>query len=750
MGLLDESFGTGNFEDDDFCLRATLAGYRNMIAGDVFIHHYGSRTFIGNKIDYGSTLSGHRKIFNEKWMISAGSDLGGKLLIASALEQADELGQAGETDKAVARLLEGIQQAPDNPESYRKMARILIDARRFQDGLDALKTISGAAQEDIALILLTGYAREGLGLDKEAEDCADAVLAQEPSRASALNLKGLLSYKRGDRPSAEAFFRRATEADPGYGEPYTNLGVMKWSVGDKEGGLALLEQGFILSPCIMDIATMYHAAIAEMNAFARAEQVFREARALNPQNQRVAFLLIDMLLRQGHDDAAMSAIENAMTVFTISDGLLAAALAVRKKVGAKEIKKSAKNKGALSLSMIVKNEENNIAKCLMSVRPIADEMIVVDTGSSDRTREIAKALGAQLYDFPWTGDFAAARNFSLSKASGEWVLSLDADEVVSERDHARLKELIRTGRPAAYSIITRNYTKQVGSQGFTTNSGAYPREEAGIGWFPSEKVRLFPKRQSICFENPVHEFVEGSVRKAGLPVKRVDIPVHHYGRLDTVRLAEKGEAYFQIGKKKLEEKGGADLKALFELGVQAAELKKFVEARALFEKLVRISPKYPLALFNLGFTYMSLGLYQEALETTRKAYELDPEYKECVINYAHCEILAGNINHGISLLEKVIKKAPDYAPALGVLSAGYYLGERKEEGLRILADLSRKGYNCTACLHDIALGLHALGRFKEAVAVIEEAVKSNNVRGDTQEILKKSYSAFMGDGGADS
>ena len=53
IGLLDESFGTGNFEDDDFCARAALAGYRNVIAGDVFIHHFGSRSFIGNRIDYG-------------------------------------------------------------------------------------------------------------------------------------------------------------------------------------------------------------------------------------------------------------------------------------------------------------------------------------------------------------------------------------------------------------------------------------------------------------------------------------------------------------------------------------------------------------------------------------------------------------------------------------------------------------------------------------------------------------------------
>jgi tetratricopeptide (TPR) repeat protein len=232
-----------------------------------------------------------------------------------------------------------------------------------------------------------------------------------------------------------------------------------------------------------------------------------------------------------------------------------------------------------------------------------------------------------------------------------------------------------------------------------------------------------------------------------LPIKKIDIPVHHYGRLDTERLAAKGESYYLIGKKKLEEKGGSDPKALFELAVQAGELKKFEEARLLFEKLVSLNPKYPLALFNLGFTYMELGLYQEALEATRKAYDLDPEYKECAINYAHCEIVAGNIIRGVSLLEKILEKVPEYAPALAVLSAGYYLCARKEEGLGILADLTRKGFNCTGCLHDIALGLHATGRFKEAVTVIEAAAKSSNVRSDTSEILKKSYDAYMGTGG---
>ena len=81
--------------------------------------------------------------------------------------------------------------------------------------------------------------------------------------------------------------------------------------------------------------------------------------------------------------------------------------------------------------MIVKDEEENIERSLMSVKPVVDEMIVVDTGSTDRTKDIARSLGAKVYDFQWTDSFSDARNFSLSKATGKWILVLDADEVIS-------------------------------------------------------------------------------------------------------------------------------------------------------------------------------------------------------------------------------------------------------------------------------------------------------------------------------
>ena len=81
----------------------------------------------------------------------------------------------------------------------------------------------------------------------------------------------------------------------------------------------------------------------------------------------------------------------------------------------------------LSLCMIVKNEEDVLGRCLSCMDGIADEIVIVDTGSTDRTREIALQFTSKVYDFPWRDDFAAARNFAFSKATMDYTLWLDAD-----------------------------------------------------------------------------------------------------------------------------------------------------------------------------------------------------------------------------------------------------------------------------------------------------------------------------------
>jgi len=88
----------------------------------------------------------------------------------------------------------------------------------------------------------------------------------------------------------------------------------------------------------------------------------------------------------------------------------------------------------ISLCMIVKNEEKVIERCLSSVAHLVDEVVIVDTGSIDNTKEIITRYTSNIYDFEWINDFSAARNFAASKATGEWILVLDADEYIDEEN----------------------------------------------------------------------------------------------------------------------------------------------------------------------------------------------------------------------------------------------------------------------------------------------------------------------------
>ena len=246
IGLLDESFGTGNFEDDDYCLRAALAGCRNLIAGDVFIHHYGSRSFIGNRIDYGSSMSGNIKIFDEKWMgIDVDTPLGKKVTAFNFIQKADALNQKGQPDKAIAMFIEGIKYAPEEKAVYYRLAEMLLDAKLYKDALEAVQSMPREAGDDLKRLEIIAYCTEG---PEEAGKLADRILTVDTDYAAAINLKGINAYKQGDNSAAEDFFGKAIASDPGYGEPYTNLGIMKWAADQKEEALDCLEKGFILSP----------------------------------------------------------------------------------------------------------------------------------------------------------------------------------------------------------------------------------------------------------------------------------------------------------------------------------------------------------------------------------------------------------------------------------------------------------------------------------------------------------------------
>jgi O-antigen biosynthesis protein len=753
IGLLDESFGTGNFEDDDYCLRAALEGYRNYIAGDVFIHHYGSRSFIGNKIDYGATISGNRKIIDKKWTLSLASPEGKKLAVMKSTELADVFYSRGKMDQAIEALINCIKLTPDAKEIYYELTRIFIESKRFSEAWEVIGTMHETAKNDLKGLECAGYAKEGLGLDEEAATYVDKILSLDGRNAAALNLSGVLSYKKGEKEKAADYFRKAIDADPGYGEACTNLGVLYWSTDKKDEAIVYLRKGFILSPTVPDTGSVYYSVISSLDLFSDAEVDFREACRLYPHNKNLAFLYIDIFIQQGKFDEALLHIQDVLASYGLNEGILSAALAVREKIGPLHIEKASK-KGALSICLIVKNEERHLVKCLKSVRDVADELIVVDTGSTDKTIDIAKVFGAKVFDFPWTGDFSAARNYSLEQATGNWILILDADEVLSPLDFKKLKEIIRRkSSPIAYSIATRNYINNAGIIGWTPNSGEYP-EEAGTGWVRSAKVRLLTRSKDAFFSNPVHETLENSLVEGKIPIHPCNIIVHHYGKLDARKERQKGEDYYLLGKIKCEN-DPTNMKYILELAKQAEELGKHEEAVELwlrlisllkanpdspgYEELVQSSEGNPLSdiYIQLAAAYLMLDRYEEALETARKAMEDKIKLKEYVFLYAHCEIIAGSLNKAFCEVEELLKTMPDYPPALLLKAVIFCLEGKKGKVQETLQSLRKEIVPITSFFNKFARQFHTHGKSDEAIIILKAMIENKLNDRQTGKLLEE-------------
>jgi|GEM_PF-893490 len=754
IGLFDEGFGSGDLGAEDFCLRAALEGYKNYVAGDVFVHPFADRNSIGDHPDDGSIKSGNRKILENKWVLSTQNPLGKKLAVLRATEVATDLYHKGLTDRAVEALIDCIKISPDAKEIYYELANIFIESKRFAEAFEVVETTPESAKDELKGLECAGYGKEGLGLDSEADSYAERMLSLDPGYPPAINLKGVLAYKNGKKEAAEDCFKRALRADPGYGEAYSNLGVLKWAAGEVDEALGYLAKGFLLAPTVPDHSTLYYSAVSSTGTHDEAELLFREAKGLHPNNRNIVFLYIDTLIQQGKFSEAMTEIEDAMVTFGVDDGILDAAQSVREKIGPRTLAQRGSKKATLSLSMIVKNEEEHLAKCLRSVRPVVDEMIVVDTGSTDRTMDIAKVFGAQVFEFPWTGDFSEARNHSLSKAKGDWILILDGDEVLSLLDLKTLREL--TGKkpvsPVAYSILTRNYTNNVSAVGWTPNNGDYP-EEAGRGWIPSPKVRLFTRSKEAFFSDPVHETLEASLRKAEIPVHPCNIVVHHYGKLEGERDLRKGEDYYVLGKIKYEN-DPTNATYIHELARQAQTLGKYEESIELFLKLLELAEvnpetkaylklNHPLRMnpetevyILLTSSYLMLDRYEEALSASRKAVELSPDLKEVVQTYAICEIIAGSPDKAYNALHGLLMTMPDYPPAILLLAVFFGIQGQVEKVRDLFTLLSNKRFNLTPSLNTIAKQLHTNKRNRESISVLRVAIENRMSNQETIDLLE--------------
>ena len=741
IGVLDETFGTGNFEDDDFCLRAAIAGYRNVIAGDVFIHHVGSASFRGNNFDYIAAITDNGRLFREKWSKPITEENEAKKIITlKTLEKAEALFHRGEYNSMIETILqEGIRHIPDEKRFYYALVEYFLDLGRHKDAFDTLSELSEVG-DDEKRVVLRGRALTGMERYQEALAQGREALRINRRSAPAMHLLGTIAAALGQNEQAENCWRRAMGFDPGYGEPCTALGILELHNNNRKAALDFLERGFLLSPLVTESILRYHTAVNETVEFQRAESLFREMHRIYPQHRTIHFLLIDLLIRQGKTEEVLTQIEEASVVFGVTEGMLAAGLELRRTIGPMVIPDEKQANGSsVSLCMIMKNEQDNLPRCLKSLKPLVDEIVITDTGSTDNSRQIAELFGARLLDFPWNGDFSAARNISLEHASGNWILVMDADEVISELDYHRFLKLVATAprAGAAYDIVTRNYMFNINLEKWRPNDGKYPNDEAGAGWTPSNKVRLFPNLTEIRFENPVHEMVDISIASRNIPILQTEIPVHHYGYMDKERQKRKGEEYYLLGKKKLEQSGGNDFRALCELAVQAGGIGRYQEAVELWERVLALNPSYPLALFNLGYALLQMGRFHESRSASAKAMESDPGLFEAVNNYSICEICVGSTAKATQVLKASLGKRPDDPNTLVMLAVAHICSGDKDSAISIFRHLLDKNVCFAEFVNEASRKLSEAGKTESAKELLETALLLNSGNAETGNLLRE-------------
>ncbi|MEH2252673.1 tetratricopeptide repeat protein [Nostoc sp.] len=338
----------------------------------------------------------------------------------------------------------------------------------------------------------------------------------------------------------------------------------------------------------------------------------------------------------------------------------------------------------LSLCMIVKNEAATLPKCLNSVRKVVDEMVVLDTGSIDRTPNIAQQLGAKVHHFKWCNDFSAARNAALKYVTGDWILVLDADETLTPAIVPQLREAIARDEYLLLNLL---------------------RHEVGAEQSPYSLVsRLFRNHPDIHFDRPYHALVDDSV--SAILTKE---PHWQVGYLPGVALLHVGYQKSAI-----------------------AQNNKYAKAAAAMEGFLATHPNDPYVCSKLGALYVETGKISPGMELLRRGIIAAEE------NYDILYELHYHLGIAYSRLQKSPQAISHYQAAIKLpiypmLKLGAYnnLGNL----LKAAGDFNgAKTAYATALKIDptfvfghynLAMTFKALGLFLDAIAYYQNAIELN-------------------------
>lgn len=237
---------------------------------------------------------------------------------------------------------------------------------------------------------------------------------------------------------------------------------------------------------------------------------------------------------------------------------------------------------SISLCMIVRDNEETIRPCLESISDWVDDIIVVDTGSTDKTIDICCEFNAQIFDFPWCDDFSAARNESLKHANGDWIFWFDSDDVIPKHCGKQLRQLAEQEDPADAYVVKVHCPR--------TN------EEGSIDTTVVDHIKLFKNHRGFQFEGRIHEQVLQSIRAVNGRVDWSDCYVTHMG---------------------------SDLD-------ESANKRKIERDLRILDLDLKERPEHPFVLFNLGMTHLDAGNYESAINYLKRCINVSNR------NESHC------------------------------------------------------------------------------------------------------------------
>jgi glycosyltransferase involved in cell wall biosynthesis len=302
--------------------------------------------------------------------------------------------------------------------------------------------------------------------------------------------------------------------------------------------------------------------------------------------------------------------------------------------------------------MIVRDEAFFLARCLDAVAGYVDEIVIVDTGSVDATREIAARYTDQLFQFEWVDDFAAARNYSLGKASGDWILVLDADELITPEDLATLRATIRDAHQDAFFLVQYNYNNDPLTRDWqpVTHSTAYSGGYAGYRRNPI--ARLFRNGKGIHYRGAVHEVIDPSLE--GLSYAQLEVVLHHHmdddpgkpkkaRQLNYLRMIEKALAKGPDGR--LAESAGA---------VHMYFTEDYPAAIRYFQQAVEAGYEIERNTESLAEAHYRMEDFDKAREVYAQLYHQGHSSFALLTNLANLLVRAGDYRQALTLLEEAL------------------------------------------------------------------------------------------------